>query len=126
MRNLRVLIVEDESIIAMDLQDILADAGHTVVGIAMTMAQALQIAADAAPIDLAVLDIDLARGDDGIETADRLRKEHGVEALFVSAHLEEEERARSLGWKPLGFVSKPYLPSQVLSVLQDGAITSPA
>ncbi len=124
MRSLRVMIVEDEAVIALDLQDILTEAGHVVVGIAMTTAQALRMAGASAPLDLAVLDIDLARGDDGIEAADRLRREHGVEALFVSAHMEEEERARGLGWKPLGFVGKPYLPSQVLAAVERVAVVS--
>ncbi|RFC61846.1 response regulator [Fulvimarina endophytica] len=66
---------------------------------------------------IVVLDIDLARGDDGITTAILLREEHGIEALFVSAHHKHEVRALSLDWKPIGFIGKPYLPQQVLAAI---------
>ncbi len=115
---LRVLIVEDEPLIAMDLQDILEDAGHTVVGIAPATQQALELAAGAVPFDVAILDIDLAGSDDGIETAHKLRGEHGIDALFVSARRDEEERARNLGWKPIGFIAKPFMEAQILAALE--------
>lgn len=115
---LRILIVEDEPLIAMDLNDILDDAGHEVVGIAATTAEAVQLAAASVPFDLAILDIDLAEGDDGIETASLLRRQHGIEALFVSGRIDEESRARALSWQPVGFIGKPYLPSQVLAALK--------
>jgi two-component system, response regulator PdtaR len=114
---LRVLIVEDEPLIAIDLQDILEDAGHTVVGIAPAMQQAIDLAAGAMPFDVAILDIDLAGCDDGIETAHRLRAEHGIDALFVSARIEEEARARELGWRPIGFIAKPFMETQILAAL---------
>ncbi len=115
---LRVLIVEDEPLIAMDLHDILEDAGHTVIGIAQAMQQALDIAASSRPFDIAILDIDLAGSDDGIETAHRLRAEHGIDALFVSAWVYEEARARSLGWQPIGFISKPFMEAQILAAIK--------
>lgn len=102
----------------MDLQDIFEDAGHVVVGIAATTSEALSHAVRSVPFHLAVLDIDLAEGDDGIATAVRLREQHGIEALFVSARREYEERARQLGWKPVGFIGKPYLPEQVLAAIE--------
>lgn len=115
---LRILIVEDEPLIALDLEDILKDAGHVVVGIARSMRDALELARRSAPFDLAVLDIDLVGSADGIETAERRRSRHGVEALFVSARAEEEERARALDWKPIGFIGKPYLSVQVLKAIE--------
>lgn len=118
MQSLRILLVEDEPLIALDLEDILVEAGHAVVGIAATTTQALTIAAGSAPFDLAILDIDLASGDDGVATASRLRREYGVDALFVSAMREEEERALSLEWKPIAFIGKPYLPRHILSALR--------
>ncbi len=118
MHSLRVLIVEDEPLIALDLQDIFEDAGHTVVGTAATMRDALLRASTSTPFDLAVLDVDLAGSDDGIMTANRLRDEFGIEALFVSGRADAEVRARRLNWKPLGFISKPYLPRQVLQAVR--------
>lgn len=106
--SLRVLIVEDETLIALHLVSILEDNGHAVIGIATTMASALDIARANPAIDLAVMDVDLAAGPDGVETARRLRQDHDVASLFVSATLTEEVRARAAAWHPVGFISKPF------------------
>lgn len=118
MRVLRVLIVEDEPLIAMDLQFILEDAHHIVVGIANSMTTALALADDHVPFDVAIMDVDLAGGSDGIETAGRLRDEHNVASLFVSGRLTEENRALAAEWRPVGFISKPFLDSQILDALK--------
>ena len=118
MHSLRILIVEDEVLIAIDLQDILEDAGHVVIGVARSMLEALSIATASKPFDLAILDIDIVGVGDGIETAERLRSEHGMEALFVSGRSEEKERALSLNWKPIGFIGKPYLQQHVLRAVK--------
>ena len=64
---LRILIVEDEALIAMDLRDIFEDVGHTVVGIAATTAEAISIASVSMPFYLAVLDIELEVGTTGLK-----------------------------------------------------------
>ena len=63
---MRVLIVEDEALIAMALADSLEDAGHEVVGPAATMAEALALC-EGAPPELAVLDINLRDGSNGVD-----------------------------------------------------------
>lgn len=57
-RTLRVLVVEDEMMIALMLEDMLSDLGHDVVGLAMRLPQALAMAREAA-IDMAILDVNL-------------------------------------------------------------------
>ncbi|ALN75712.1 MULTISPECIES: response regulator [unclassified Aureimonas] len=118
MRVLRVLIVEDEPLIALDLQDILQDAHHEVVGIANSMTTALTLAEAHVPFDVAIMDVDLADGSNGIKTAQRLRDEHNVASLFVSGRLTEENRAMAAEWRPVGFVCKPFLSSQILGALE--------
>ena len=113
----RVLIVEDEPVIVLDLEDILEDAGHVIVGIAESMTRALELASVSLPFDVAIMDVDLSGGPDGIETARRLREEHNVPSLFVSGRMTEEARALAAEWRPLGFIGKPYLPEQVLRAI---------
>ncbi|WP_182422211.1 response regulator [Aureimonas sp. ME7] len=117
MRHLRVLIVEDEPLIALDLQDILTDAGHTVVGTAGSMSEAMALAHDQRPFDLAIMDVDLADSFDGIETAQRLRQDFAVSSLFVSGPITAEQRALALRWNPIGFIPKPFLEEQIISAL---------
>ncbi|RYG97081.1 MAG: response regulator [Alphaproteobacteria bacterium] len=115
--SLRILLVEDEPLIAMDLEDILLDAGNVVVAIATNMHHALEVA-ETSKIDIAILDIDLALGTNGIETAKRLRERHNVSSLFVSAQLTDETRAMALEWQPLGFVAKPFSADQIVTALR--------
>lgn len=116
MMRLHVMIVEDEPLIAMDLEDILKAAGHVVVGIANNMHHALDIAA-ANALDLAIMDVDLAMGTSGVETARRLRTSHGVASLFVSGRLDEATKSMALEWGPVGFIGKPFDADQIVEVL---------
>ncbi|OLP59765.1 hypothetical protein BJF93_21865 [Xaviernesmea oryzae] len=115
---LRVMIVEDEMLLALDLEDMLAEAGHTVVGQASDMAQALSLAeAVGGGVDVAIMDINLARGSNGIETAAALRERWDIPSLFVSGNLDERTRELGASLRPIGFVGKPYAEREVLASL---------
>lgn len=116
---LRVMIVEDEPTVALQLESIVEKAGHEVVGIAPEMRSALRIATENSLLDLAVMDIELASGPDGVVAARRLREEHDVAPLFVSANIEDEVRARALEWQPVGFIAKPFQEADIVSALAD-------
>ncbi|WP_152048294.1 response regulator [Aureimonas psammosilenae] len=113
----RILIVENEPLIAHELEAIVEDEGYEVVGIAATMTRALRMAAGAR-VDVAIIDIRLAGGDSGLETARRLRADHDVASLFVSANITEKVMALALDWAPIGFIGKPYNADAVLAALR--------
>lgn len=81
--SLRVLVVEDEMMIAMLLEDILNDLGHQVAGVAMRLPQAIEMAKDT-DADIAILDINLD-GRRSFPVADVLR-EKGVKLIFASGY----------------------------------------
>lgn len=115
---LRIMIVEDEMLLALDLEDMLHNAGYTVVGQASDMAQALALAESiGGAFDLAIMDVNLARGTSGVETAAALRRRWNVPCLFVSGNLDERTRERAMDWQPVGFVGKPFSEREVLSTL---------
>jgi two-component system, response regulator PdtaR len=115
---LRVMIVEDEMLLALDLEDMLLDAGYEVVGQASDMSQALALAeALNGGFDVAIMDVNLARGSNGVDTAAELRRRWNIPSLFVSGNLDEQTRERALEWQPIGFVGKPYSEREVLSSL---------
>lgn len=116
--SLRILIVEDEPVVAMHLEAIVTDAGHTVVGIAATMAAALKLAEHNRPIGLAIMDIDLLSRPDGIETARRLRNDHAISSLFVTAHLTEANVTRAQDVQPIGFIGKPFIDEQIVAAIE--------
>lgn len=99
----RVLLVEDEAMIALLLEDMLGDLGCEVVGPAYALAPAMALAAGEAPIDAAILDINLA-GLPAFEVADALRAK-GVPIVFSSGYGETGLREVDRGDPVLG---KPF------------------
>lgn len=113
---LRILIVEDEHMIALDLTDILQGAGHNVVGHATTMREAVKLAAKTKP-DFALMDMELADGSNGMDAAEALGDKFGVPVLFLTGRGDFMVRAMALDIQPLGFVTKPYQAGEVLAAL---------
>ena len=107
---MRILIVEDEALIAMVLADGLESAGHLVVGPASTKAEALALC-EALPPELALLDFNLADGSNGVDVARALSERWGVLSIFASAQMMEARRARDIA---LGQIRKPYGAETVL------------
>ncbi|WP_294642493.1 response regulator [uncultured Aureimonas sp.] len=115
---LTVMIVEDEMLLAMDLEDILTDAGYRVIGNAVDMHQAIALCEKHGQrIDIAIMDVHLARGTSGVETAKVLRQRWNIPSLFVSGNIDEKMQALALEWAPVGFVGKPFSQRAVLAAL---------
>ena len=106
-RPARLLIVEDDVLLASALQELLRDSGFEVVGTAGSAAAALSLAKDQNP-QIALIDICLVGPIDGIELACRLRDEYLIPAIFLSGLADPEARERALMAQPLGFLRKPY------------------
>ena len=117
VRSARLLIVEDEVLLASALQELLRDTGFEVVGTAGSAAAALSLAKDQNP-QLALIDVCLVGPIDGIELACRLRDEYRISAIFLSGVADPEARERALMAQPLGFLRKPYRASQVYNAIQ--------
>jgi DNA-binding response OmpR family regulator len=100
---LNILIVEDEALLALELESELEAAGHTVVGQAMSSMQAKALA-DSEPMDFAFVDIQLLDGPSGIEVGYHLR-EKGVPYVFVTGNLK---RIPPDFAGALGAIEKPY------------------
>jgi PAS domain S-box-containing protein len=105
IRRVRVLVVEDEAIVARDLAHTLESLGHS-VAIAGTADEALA-EADTAPPDIALLDIRIRGERDGIETAETLRKRFGMPVIFLSAFADDATVARAKRVEPYGYLVKP-------------------
>jgi hypothetical protein len=103
----RVLIVEDEGIVAIDLKKMLLELGFEVAGVAATAEQALETA-ERQPLDLVLMDIRIQGEVDGIETARRLRRGHDVPVLYLTAHRDPETLSRAKQTEPFGYLLKPF------------------
>jgi two-component SAPR family response regulator len=100
---MKVLVVEDDVLIAMTICDMLAQAGHSVVGPVSTAGAALEWAWTELP-DFALINIDLADQHKGTDLARTLSSELGVNSYFVSGNLSAAKEAADAS---LGFISKP-------------------
>lgn len=103
---MRIMVVEDDALIALDIVGLLEDLGHEVVAEAADADAAWEMAADGKP-DLALVDIRLARNTDGGKLARKLYDQLGVRSLFVSGSITDDFRKAMAAINPIGFLGKP-------------------
>jgi CheY-like chemotaxis protein len=112
--NGTVLIVEDEALVALTMEEVLIEAGYFVCGVADTPDGALELARQHDP-DLAVVDVRLASGGDGIVLAELLVAMGPITILFATANCAEvRQRARA----GQGCLSKPFQAGWLLAALE--------
>ena len=102
--GLSVLVVEDEAILALEIEFVLRELGHTVAGVAMDSARA-QAVVESRRVDLALVDINLRDGATGPELCRRLVADHGTAVIFLTANPEQipDGFAGALGAMPKPF-----------------------
>jgi PAS domain S-box-containing protein len=106
MEKAKILIVEDEAIIAMELESQLQSLGYEVTSIVDTGEEAIQKAEADTP-DLITMDIRINGEMDGIDTAEIIRERFGIPVIFSTAYLDEERIERAKITMPFGYVLKP-------------------
>jgi CheY-like chemotaxis protein len=104
----RVLIIEDEPIIALDLQQLVEAAGHEVIGIASTEDEAVAIAEAERP-SLVLADVNLGAGGDGTSAVARILKHHQAPVIFVTAYPERLLTGQDV--EPAFIITKPFEPT---------------
>ena len=108
-----VLIIEDETFIAMDLESLVENLGHNVIGVARTHAEAVEMAKDRKP-GLILADIQLADGSSGLDAVNELLRMFEVPVVFITAYPERfltGERP-----EPAFLIPKPFQPAMVSAV----------
>ncbi len=102
-----VLIIEDEPIIAMDIEELVTNCGHRIVGVAATEADAVAIAERRRP-GLILADINLGAGGDGTSAVSRIMRNHYAPVIFVTAYPERLLTGEAL--EPAFVITKPFDP----------------
>jgi len=113
-----ILIIEDEALIATNLEMLLEDNGFVVVGWA-TNAQEARSAAEEHRPAAAVVDIHLRGGDDGISLAAELHERFGMEIVFVTAQTDLGTIARAKSVAHRAYINKPYSEQAVVEALSE-------
>ena len=107
MKETRILVVEDEVIIAMEIKDRLNHLGYTVPAIVPSGEEAIRKVAEVNP-DLVLMDIMLEGKMDGVETAEKIRVKFDLPVIFLSAYSDNATLDRAKITEPFGYILKPF------------------
>jgi two-component system, response regulator PdtaR len=116
IRAMRILVAEDETIIRLDLRDLLERAGFEVCAEARDGVEAVELARSARP-DLAVLDVKMPRLD-GIEAARRILDERPIPIVMLTAYGQDELVSRAVEAGVFGYLVKPFREQDLLPAIR--------
>ena len=119
MGSARILVVEDEALIAEEIRERVAAAGYTVVAVVDTGAAALQAVAVSRP-DLVLMDIRLKGAMDGIEAAELIYDRFAVPIIYLTAHSDQGTLQRAKARAAFGYVLKPFHVDSLLVAIDVG------
>ena len=114
----KILIVEDESIIAIEIESYLTTLGYDIIGIASTAEDAYNLAIEN-EVDLILMDIYLIEGN-GIDASLRIKKEKNVPIIFLTAHMDEETIERAIQVNPVAYLTKPFNRQELFAAIKIG------
>jgi PAS domain S-box-containing protein len=107
MAQVRVLVVEDESVVAKDIQWSLRSLGYNICGWASSGEEALEKVGVLKP-DLVLMDIVLKGGVDGVEAAEYIRTNFDIPVVYLTAYADEHTLQRAKVTEPFGYILKPF------------------
>jgi diguanylate cyclase (GGDEF)-like protein/PAS domain S-box-containing protein len=117
MEKLRILIVEDEGLIARDIENMVKNAGYAVCGVVQSGPEAIRQAELLEP-DLILMDIILQGDMDGIEAANIIRDRCGLPVIYLTSHADETTIERAKLSEPLGYTLKPVEQKELMTVME--------
>ena len=107
MTETKIMVVEDEGVVAMHLSKTLSGWGYLVTSVSATAEAAIRNA-DTEPPDLILMDINLKGETDGIQAAEAIYSRHDVPVVFLTAYRDEETLERAKSTAPYGYALKPF------------------
>lgn len=108
MKEINILIVEDESIVAMEIESYIKKLGYSVID-TCSSAQDTFTVIEEQHIDIILMDICIKGKLDGVETATMIKKSHPrIEVIFLTAHLDDYNVDRAIELNPTAYLSKPF------------------
>jgi PAS domain S-box-containing protein len=107
MDNAQIMVVEDENIVAMDIENSLIGLGYGVPAVASAGDEAIEQAGETHP-NLVLMDITLKGEIDGVEAAEQIRQRYDIPVVYLTAHADERTLQRAKITEPFGYVLKPF------------------
>ena len=112
-----ILIVEDEPVVALDLQQSLMEMGHQVLSIATSFTEALNVVQQNQP-SLILMDIHIDGDTDGIDACEMISRRWKLPVIFLTAYADDLTVSRAANVKPFGYVMKPFESKELMAVIQ--------
>jgi CheY-like chemotaxis protein len=116
--KIKILVVEDEALIALDIQEKLTELGYNVLKIADNGADAIKYAEETRP-DIILMDIVIKGDIDGIETALIIKEKFNIPSLFLTAYGSGSVIERAKKVNPIGYLLKPFDDSKLQEAILD-------
>ena len=116
MKKLKILIIEDDPIISLDMKSLLVSEGHTIVGIASKGTQALDFLVTRVP-EFVILDIHLGDQVSGIEIAEVIHSKYEIPYIFLTAFSDDATMSSAQEQAPWGYLVKPFQDRTLLSTI---------
>jgi PAS domain S-box-containing protein len=117
MQEKKILIVEDEGVVALSIKAALSKMGYKVVGIAVTGNEAIAIAMEHKP-DVILMDIHIKGDIDGIQTTEKLNQITDIPVIFLTAYADDETVKRAIKTRSHSYLVKPYNPRELYSNIE--------
>ncbi|MBC3936390.1 EAL domain-containing protein [Undibacterium sp. CY7W] len=117
MQAERILIVEDEPVVALDLQQSLMEMGHQVLPIATSFTEAIKVVQQDQP-SLILMDIHIDGDTDGIDACEIISQRWKLPVIFLTAYADDLTVSRAANVKPFGYVMKPFESKELMAVIQ--------
>ncbi len=117
MAQAKIMIVEDEIIVAEDIKDILKKAGYVITSIAASGQEAVEKASEIRP-DLVLMDIMLEGDIDGIDTAEKLKDKYNIPVVFITAYTDQETLQKAKMIEPYGYIIKPFEAVELRTIIE--------
>ena len=117
MNKTRILVVEDESIVAKDIQKTLEKLGYEVPATASSAASAYEKLEQIEP-DLVFLDIKLKGEEDGIHIAGHIKEKYNIPVIFLTSYVDQETLDRAKVTEPYGYIVKPFNESDLKTTVE--------
>ncbi len=116
-KNTKILIVEDEFIIAADIEEKLKKAGFTVIGISYSGEDAIEKVKKEEP-DLVLMDIQLSGDMDGIETANKITHKYKVPVIYLTSHSDSYTFSKAMKAEPDNYLIKPFDENELKTAIE--------
>lgn len=118
MTDKKILIVEDEIILAMDVQGSLEQEGYKVTGIADSAEKAMAKIDQVKP-DLVIMDVKIMGKVDGIETGREIINNHSIPIIFITGNVNDLTLKKIEEMRPAGLLSKPIMMDDLISLVRE-------